>query len=149
MSDLKLATIERVYLETESLGSWYFEGVILVKTMELPWKNNAHNISCIPESPAGRPYLCKKEAYTEKHPYPHFRITGVPDYDFKGRKERTGILVHLITYVSGLKGCVGVGNKFADLNKDEVPDMAESTLALNKLYATMPDEFLLEIKEKS
>ncbi len=105
--------------------------------MELPDKNNARSISCIPEGV----HLCRKEAYTEKHPYPHFRLPNVHG--------RSGILVHKITYVSGLKGCIGVGEAHKDLNKDLVPDMVGSSLALNKLYATMPDEFELEIRKKA
>ncbi len=131
-------TLERVYLPTETLGSIYAEdGTLLVKSMELPDKGNAHNISCIPE---GIYKKVKKEPYTEKHPYPHFRIYDVPNRD--------GILIHLITYVSGLKGCIGVGSAFQDLNKDGVPDMIGSSIALNKLYNMMPDEFELEIKKK-
>jgi hypothetical protein len=33
-------SIERVYLPTETLGSWYIDGVMVTKTMELPWKEN-------------------------------------------------------------------------------------------------------------
>ncbi len=126
----------RTYLPTETLGSWMVDDVCVVKTMELPDLGNAHNISCIPEDT----YLVKKEAYTEKHPYPHFRVYNVPNRD--------GILVHKITFVKDLRGCIGVGSAFKDLNKDGVPDMIESSLALNKLYAMMPDEFELTIRKK-
>lgn len=130
-------TLERVYLETETLGSIYADGIIVCKTMELPWKDNAHNISCIPEGT----YTVKKEAYTEHHPYPHFRVMNVPD--------RNGILLHKITYVKDLLGCIGIGGAFKDLNKDGVPDMVDSSLALNKFYSFAPDEFELEIKKKA
>lgn len=133
--------LERVYLPTETLGSIYVDDVLAVKSMELPDKGNAHNISCIPESPPGKPYKVVKEAYTEKHPYPHFRILNVPNRD--------DILMHKISYVKDLKGCVGVGGAFKDLNKDGVPDMIDSSLALNKLYAMMPDEFEMTITKKA
>jgi|SRR5205085_981396 len=129
------ATIERVYLPTETLGSWYADGEMICKTMELPWKNNQRGISCIPEGI----YDVVREAHTEKHPYPHFRILDVPDRD--------GILVHKITFVSGLKGCIGVG-EFKDLNGDKVPDMINSGINLQKLYDLMPDKFKLEIRKK-
>lgn len=129
--------IERVYLPTETLGSFYKDSVVLCKTMELPWKNNDRNVSCIPEAT----YVCIREAYTEKHPYPHFRIMDVPG--------RSGILIHKITYVKDLRGCVGVGQAFADLNKDGVLDIVRSTIALQELYDDMPDAFNLTIIEKA
>lgn len=128
--------IERVYLETETLGSFYAYNVVLCKTMELPWRQNKRSISCIPEGE----YLCRREDYTVKHPYPHFRLPNVPG--------RTGILIHKITYVKDLQGCIGVGQAFADLNKDGVPDIIRSGFALQELYDTMPDEFYLTIIKK-
>jgi hypothetical protein len=130
------ALIERVYLPTETLGSWYVDGIITCKTMELPWKNNQHNISCIPEGT----YQVIREATSLHHEYPHFRVLNV--------QGRNGILVHRITYVSGLQGCIGVG-EFKDLNGDRVPDMINSGINLKKLYDMLPDHFELEIRKKS
>jgi len=131
------AIVERVYLPTETLGSWYWNGVVLAKTMELPWHNNEHSISCIPEGI----YDVVKELTSPKHEYPHFRLPNVP-----GRK---GILVHKITYVKDLQGCLGIGHAFADLNKDGIPDIIGSTRALQELYDTMPDSFKLVIRKKA
>lgn len=128
--------LHRVYLPTETLGSIYVDDVLAVKTMELPDKGNAHNISCIPEGT----YTVVREPYTEKHPYPHFRVLNVPNRD--------GILLHKITYVKDLLGCIGIGGAFKDLNGDGVPDMIDSSLALNKLYAMMPDKFEMTIRKK-
>ena len=131
-------TLKRVYLPTETLGSIYNEeGVLLCKTMELPWKNNRRSISCIPEST----YTVIKQPPKQGRPYYYFRLPNVPD--------RSGILIHKITYVSGLKGCIGVGRAFSDLNKDGVPDIVGSTIALQELYDMMPDSFQLVITEKS
>lgn len=127
--------IERVYLPTETLGSWYVDGIMICKTMELPWKGNQRGISCIPE----RIYDVIREEESPLHKYPHFRILDVPDRD--------GILVHKITFVSGLKGCIGVG-EFKDLNGDNVPDMINSGINLQKLYDMMPNIFQLEIRKK-
>jgi hypothetical protein len=129
------ALIERVYLESETLGSWYVDGAFVCKTMELPDKNNQKGISCIPEGV----YDVVKEATSTYHEYPHFRILNVPGRD--------GILVHKITYVSGLKGCIGVG-EFKDLNGDNVPDIINSGINLQHLYDMMPDKFQLEIRNK-
>jgi hypothetical protein len=127
--------IERVYLETETLGSWYVDGDMICKTMELPWKGNQKGISCIPEGA----YDVIREAESAHHKYPHFRVLNVTGRD--------GILVHKITFVSGLRGCIGVG-EFKDLNGDQVPDMVNSGLNLQKLYDMLPDKFKLIIRKK-
>lgn len=128
--------VVRVYLETETVGSWFVDGVCLCKTLELPWKDNQRSISCIPEGV----YEVRKEATSPKHEYPHFRIYDVPG--------RSGILIHKITYVKDLRGCIGLGKAFADLNKDGVPDIIQSGIALQELYDSMPNLFQLIIRKK-
>lgn len=148
---LPIATIKRVYLPMETLGSWFFNGEPLCKTMELPWKDNQRSISCIPEGDyvvSKEPPISKDDPTTEEdesggrkpRPYWHFRLHNVPG--------RSGVLVHLITYVKDLRGCIGVGLRFADINEDEVLDMLDSTKALNTLINTMPDKFILRIERK-
>jgi hypothetical protein len=110
--------------------------VCYAKTMELPWKNNDHNVSCIPEGT----YKVVKEASSNGHQYPHFRVLDVSN--------RNGILCHKITYVKDLKGCIGIGKAFSDLNKDGVPDIINSSIALQELYELMPEEFDLIIRKK-
>ena len=136
--------VRRVYLDTHTLGSFYKDGVMLCKSMELKWQGNRKGISCIPEGD----YLTTKEPPIpandpqgrKERPYWHFRI-----HDVKGR---SGILIHKITYVKDLQGCLGVGTDFKDFNKDGVLDMAGSTLALEKLVKELPDKFTLTIKKK-
>lgn len=129
--------IERVYLSTETLGSMYVNGEFACKTMELPWKNNERSISCIPEGS----YKVIKQPPKEDRPYPYFRLPNVAG--------RSGILIHRISYVSGLKGCIGVGMEFNDLNKDGVPDIIRSGEALTMLINKLPDEFTLVIRKKA
>lgn len=129
--------ILRVYLPTETLGGMYLEdGSFLAKTLELPWKENQRSISCIPEGT----YDVIKQPPKEGRNYPYFRLLDVPN--------RSGILIHRITYVSGLKGCIGVGGAFKDLNNDSVPDIINSAVTLQKLIDTLPDSFKLTIKKK-
>ena len=128
--------IERVYLPTETLGSMYINGVFACKSMELPWKDNARSVSCIPEGS----YKVIKQPPKEDRPYPYFRLPEVPG--------RTGILIHKISYVSVLKGCIGVGMEFADLNKDGVPDIIRSGEALQMLINKLPDSFTIVIRKK-
>ena len=137
--------IERVYLPTETLGSLYFNEKMLCKTMELPWKDNQKSISCIP---LGFYHVTKEPPIPANDPsgrkqrdYWHFRLHNVPG--------RSGVLIHKISYVSGLLGCIGVGKAFKDLNNDGVPDLIRSGEALQELVNTLPDKFTLTIRMKS
>lgn len=130
--------LPRVYLPTETLGSIYdAAGNLLCKTMELPWRENKRAISCIPEGT----YRVIKQPPKPGRDYAYFRLPTV--------KWRTGILIHRITFVKDLKGCIGVGGMFKDLNGDNVPDMIESSKTLQHLIDTLPDEFYLTITKKS
>lgn len=134
---MKTLILERVYLPTETLGSIYDEdGSFLAKSMELPWKDNQRSVSCIPEGT----YRVIKQPPKADRPYWYFRLPNVPG--------RSGILIHRISYVSGLKGCIGLGGAFKDLNNDCVPDMINSSVTLKKLVETLPDEFLITIRKK-
>lgn len=129
--------LERVYLETETLGSLYGpDGTLLAKTMELPWKENQRSISCIPEGN----YDMIKQPPKEGRPYSYFRLPNVPG--------RTGILMHRITYVKDLKGCIGIGSRFMDIDKNGIPDMVESGVKLQWLVDNLPDKFELLITKK-
>ena len=138
-------TIKRVYLPTETLGSMFDpKGSLVCKTMELPWKDNRRSISCIPE---GRYLVNKMPPIPQDDPsgrkprnYGHFRFPAVAG--------RSGILIHRITYVKDLQGCIGVGNRFHDFNKDGVPDMAESSSALEWMADNLPEKFYLNITKK-
>jgi hypothetical protein len=130
--------LERVYLETETLGSIYApDGSIVCKTMELPWRDNKRAISCIPESEYKVIYQPPKPG----RDYEYFRLPDVPG--------RSGILMHRITYVKDLKGCIGVGSRFTDLNKDGVPDIAASSMKLQWMIDNMPRLFILHITKKT
>jgi len=148
---MKRYLLERVYLPTETLGSWYdpdpAEMVLICKTMELPWKDNQNNISCIPEGV----YLLKKMPPGFGRDYGYFRFVKVPGrgVNMAFNPPMSTILVHRITYVKDLKGCVGVGSRFADFNKDGVPDMEESGKKLQWMWENLPDEFELEIVKKA
>ncbi len=61
----------------------------------------------------------------------------------------SSILMHPITLVKDLLGCIGVGSRFLDINKDGVPDMADSVKKLAWMYEHMPNVFELEIIKKT
>jgi hypothetical protein len=144
-------TIERVYLPTETLGSMYDDATreLLAKTMELPWRDNkrspdSNEASCVPEGI----YLIVKQEPKPGRDYGYFRFKHVPGRGINSATGMSSILIHRITYVKDLLGCVGVGSRFHDFNKDGVPDMAESSVKMEWLYQNLPNEFTLTIKSK-
>jgi hypothetical protein len=133
------ATLVRKYNELETQGALYvYEGIDYIfccKTLELPYKGNQHNISCIPEGA----YDVVKITSTKEGNC--FQILNVPG--------REGILIHKGNYATGsqvdTEGCILVGMSFADINTDGQLDVKDSTIALNKLLNILPDSFRLHI----
>lgn len=130
-------TLERTYLKTVTFGVWMHDGKDICKTMELPWKENRQNISCIPEGN----YWVKKCPPTEKRPYEYLRFLNVPGRD--------GILVHRITWVKDLRGCIGVGKILLPTPNPENRKMLESGKALTELINILPSQFMIQIMEKA
>lgn len=97
-------------------------------TLELPWKFNKKQISCIPVGA----YLWKKVPATAAIPYPHISILDVPGRD--------GICIHSANYFTQLKGCIAVGDKEVDINKDGQTDVANSKNTFSKLMDLLPEE---------
>lgn len=124
----------------ETLGHFFFfanNNAVLFKceTLELPYKDNRHGISCYP---CGK-YICKKVGPTEKIPYPHISITNVPNRD--------GICMHAANYVSQLRGCTATGDGLADINKDGQLDLINSKKTFEKLMSIVPDTFNLTVSQ--
>ena len=128
--------LSRTYQDNFTLGSMFvLDGERLVyhcKSIELPWLNNQRNVSCIPEGT----YNVIKDYKINK-----FRLLWVRD--------RSGILIHIGNFVAGYvkdsEGCILPGNYFFDLNNDGMMDIAESTIAMHKLWEVLPDRFKLVI----
>lgn len=110
--------------------------VFSCKTLELPWRNNQRNISCIPAS-NGTPYTVVKRWTEERKD--HFHILNVP--------QRSAILIHSGNYYTHTLGCVLVGKDLTDLNKDGYADVTNSKVTLNKLTEILPDTFPLIISK--
>ncbi len=89
-------------------------------TLENPWKDNQRNISCIPEGT----YTVVPN-HTKAHP-DTYRVLKV--------ENRSGILIHIGNYPKDTHGCILVGLKQIDLDKDGVLDIAQSTDAIESLY---------------
>lgn len=102
--------------------------------MELPDKQNQRKISCIPKGE----YDCIKVGSTAAIPYVHLSILNVPN--------RSGICIHKANFVSSLRGCIAVGDKFVDINKDGLKDITNSGKTFNVLMTLVPNAFKIEIK---
>ena len=86
-------TLYRAYFEDGTNGTVFCSGHFLCHTIELPWKNNKRNISCIPE---GRYEVVPRYSTHFKH---HLLIKGV--------SERHLILFHPANdALNELEGCI-------------------------------------------
>lgn len=114
------------------------------KTLELPWKDNEPNESCIPDGF----YIVKR------HNSPTFgecfHVTNVPG--------RSHILFHAGNYAGSVnpktgtpdtKGCILPGKALTDINADGISDVTSSGLAMKEMLRVLPDEFELEIFTKA
>jgi len=101
------------------------------KTLELAWKNNQKQISCIPIGD----YKVKKR-WSKKFGN-HFHILDVPN--------RSYILIHCANFYTQLRGCVAVGDDLSYINGDNEIDVVNSTKTLKELLKMMPNDFNLKI----
>lgn len=108
-----------------TLGVLVYERQVLCHTLELPWRHNAKEISCIPsgEYPVVRTVSPKFGDV--------YYIRNVPD--------REGVLIHVGNTISDTRGCVLVG-------LDAGPNgLLESRLAMKRLLSALPDTFHIQI----
>lgn len=133
--------VKRTYRPTSTTGKGYVfnekhELVFEFVTLELPWKENERNISCIPEGE----YLVKKMHPTAKRKYQYFWVQDVPGRD--------SILFHPGNYTHQIRGCILPGDNFADLDRDDIIDVTNTTATLKILTALMPEKFKLIVEKE-
>lgn len=120
-------TIGTGYVFNESNGIKY-----TFCTLELPWKDNARRISCIPEG----------EYEVIKHVSPKFgKCLWVQDVP-----ERSEILVHQSNFVRELLGCIATGKTHTDIDGDGLLDVTSSRQTMKELLEVLPDKFTLKIE---
>lgn len=107
------------------------EKIFECKTMELPWKENKINVSCIPPG----------SYWVVKHTSPKydncFWVLDVPG--------RTEILIHIGNYNMDTLGCILPGRQFSDINHDGLRDVTSSAKTMETLWNILPDKFKLKI----
>ena len=127
--------IARKYETNETLGTLVvFNGYDIIftcKILELPWKDNQHDISCIPEG------VYSVVKYDSPKKGRVFLFNDVPD--------RGAIEMHIGNFAYGgkvdTKGCLLPGTGFDDVNNDGTLDIIESTKTMNRLLGILPSEF--------
>lgn len=132
----KKLVLKRIYSHDYVLGILEIpvDGKEMLKlyTIELPWRDNEKNISCVPE---GEYVLRKREsavvrrtsggAYTRG-----WEVCDVPD--------RTHIMIHVGNTVDDIEGCIAVGTRVGYLGKNMA--VLNSRAAFSKLMEAMADE---------
>ena len=83
------------------------------KTLELPFKNNAKRVSCIPKGE----YECVWSLSPAMQTF-HYEIKNVPG--------RSGIRIHAANFVEQLLGCIALGSEIKDMNMDKRGDLYHS-----------------------
>ena len=109
--------------------------ILTLDTLELPYKDNQHDISCYPVGT----YNCKKVPASHI-PYEHIAIENIPN--------RAGCCIHIGNYHTDILGCTIVGNGLMDINSDGELDLMNSGKAFASLMAIVPDEFQLIVSDK-
>lgn len=133
----------RIYEDDkQTLGLWSAvidKAMFVAKTLELPNKQNANNVSRIL---AGK-YICK---YTQSaslkdrdnNPLKTYEITNVPG--------RAGVRIHSANYFSELRGCISLGDAHKDINADGNLDLIHSGDTVKNFEQFMGyKDFILEI----
>lgn len=101
-------------------------------TLELPWKNDESNVSCIPKGT----YICR---YTLSPRLRKFT------YEVFGDRKRTGIRIHSANFANQLLGCLALGEKIGKMDGRKA--LLISRPAITKLEQAMERKtFQLEVK---
>ncbi len=140
------AILCREYYKKQTLGTFTLskddEELFKCRTLELAYKDNERNVSCIPEGI----YV------VDNHISPKFGrcfwVKEVPDREF--------ILIHVGNFAgsnnpktgrSDIRGCILTGEKFIDLDGDGLADITNSRHTFKQLLKVAPDGFILEVTQ--
>lgn len=117
--------------KTETMGMLHC-GESRFPSLELPWLNNAPNISCIP------PGVYKwKKRFSPGKKYQVIELIDVPSRSF--------IQMHLGNYTRQIEGCILPGMGLKDIDKDGIFDVTNSGEAFDKIMSMTADSGEIEI----
>ena len=104
---------------------------LIIFTLELPWKNNQDNISCIPYGI----YTCKKIKS------PKFGVC----YEVLNVPNREKILIHWGNFLKDILGCIEIGLAKGKNGKEDAVYQSKDAFKLFMEEMKKYDEFDLEI----
>ena len=110
---------------TQTLGRLII-GINEYKTLELAYKNNERGKSCIPVG----------TYKVNKHKSPKFGDS----FWLQGTEPRKESLIHKGNYHTDIRGCILVGFKHSDINKDGFIDVTDSAKAIKEILTFDVDE---------
>jgi hypothetical protein len=115
--------------DSGTFGILSVNGVPLCNTLELFWRNNMRNVSCIPADV----YHCTKH---ESRPH-DWRVLDVPN--------RSGVLFHAGNTIEDIEGCILFGEQIARVNGTLGVKGSRNARAKFNLLMDGKKEFTLEI----
>lgn len=124
MAKIELKRIKK--LDDRTIGSMIVNRSHSFATLELPWKNNEKNISCIP---CGKYKLAKR--WSKKYGN-HLKVENVPN--------RSDILIHVGNYPQDTQGCILIGADLRDINADGELEVVNSKFAMDGLLSLLKDD---------
>ncbi len=121
--------------DKQSLGTLVYgkSELFVCKSLELPWKNNQNNISCIPTGT----YTC---IWTRSNRLSTLAGHDVFTYELSGVPGRLGIRIHSANYFFQLLGCIALGDSLKDINLDSQLDTIHSGNTVKKFNELMNKE---------
>jgi hypothetical protein len=126
----------RTYFPDGTNGELKDGGQLVCYTIELPWRDNQHNVSCIPE---GRYELAKR--YHEHYGW-HLHVLNVPG--------REWILIHPATDAkTQLKGCIAPVTELIGSGKGKASRIANEKLRSLVYEAMKNEKVFLNVKSKT
>jgi hypothetical protein len=122
----KIYLIRSIFQDEQTLGNLFVideKGTVnySCKTLELGWKNNEKNISCIPPGT----YDIVLE-YSPKFDRDLWELKDVPG--------RTEIKIHPANFYDQLHGCIALGDRFKKIDGVDYIDIVNSALAVRRLH---------------
>ena len=118
--DIRLVRLSEVAGTTK--GVLLINGEALFTTVELPWRDNEPNVSCVPEGVFPLRYV---ESPSFGWVYTILNVGN----------GRSGCHIHIANRAKELKGCVGIGKGFGTLLGD--PSVTKSGQAFDEFMALM------------
>jgi len=123
-------TLYRYFDDGEkTFGLLFYGNKFVADTLERPWMNNEHDVSCIPLG-----------SYEIEHAiHKHGEV-----YEIHNVPNRTEIMIHTFNYAHQSKGCLGVGMKFKGQLIESRKTLDELISFVGKGKATLLIKSLME-----